>query len=498
MPKLSAGWDGIPSIVLKYLPNNVISILSYIFNLSLSQGKFISNFKHAKIIPLFKKGSAKDVSNYRPISLLSCFSKILEKLVYNRLYSFLEKSNAINEHQFGFRKKHSTSHLTSLLTANIATSFENKMNTLGIFLDLSKAFDTINHEILLNKLYHYGIRGTVYNWFKSYLIERSQQVDYNSHISNIRTISSSVPQGSILGPLLFIIYVNDFPNCLKFSSNLSFADDTTVILSAKNSNLLVQKGNKELKNIDNWLIANKLSLNIKKTKYMIFSTSSSNRTQKKSLLTIRGKPIDRVSSIKLLGVIFNEHLTWKDHMEMLLSKLKSSLYCVMRVKPYLNKESLLTLFHSLILSHIRYCITTWCFGHNVLLNKLQKICNKFMKMIFISKSIKNSKKTKITNIMYNIQQLYKLNIAIFMYKFFNKQLPTAFNNVFQTKTSNVITRSNSQIISISCKNTVSKQSIRYIGPKIWNQLPASIKQSNSLSAFNKKAKIFFLEELSNT
>ena len=184
-------------------------------------------------------------------------------MVYNRLYSFLEKSNAINEHQFGFRKKHSTSHLTSLLTANIATSFENKMNTLGIFLELSKAFNTINHEILLNKLHHYGIRGTVYNWFKSYLIRRSQQVDYNSHIFNIRTISS-VSQGLILGPLLFIIYVNDFPNCLKFSSNLSFADDTTVILSAKNSNLLVQKGNKELKNIDNWLKANKLSLNIKK------------------------------------------------------------------------------------------------------------------------------------------------------------------------------------------------------------------------------------------
>ena len=128
-----------------------------------------------------------------------------------------------------------------------------------------------------NKLYHYGIRGTVYNWFKSYLIRRTQQVDHNSHVFNIKTISSSVPQGSIPSPLLVIIYVNDFPNCLKFSSNLSSANDTTVILSAKHSNLLVQKGNKELKNIDNWLIANKLSLNIKKTKYMLFSTSSSNQ-----------------------------------------------------------------------------------------------------------------------------------------------------------------------------------------------------------------------------
>ena len=161
-------------------------------------------------------------------------------MVYNRLYSFLEKSNAINKHQFGFRQKHLRSHLTSFLTANIATSFESKMNTLGIFLDFSKAFNIINHEILLNKLHHYGIRGTVNNWFKSYLIGKTQQVDYNSHVSNIRTISS-VLQGSILSPLLFIIYVNDFPNCLKFSSNLSFADVTTVILFAKNSNLFSEK-----------------------------------------------------------------------------------------------------------------------------------------------------------------------------------------------------------------------------------------------------------------
>ena len=218
---------------------------------------------------------------------------------------------------------------------------------------------------------------------------------------------------------------------------------------------------------------------------------------KESVLTIRKNQIERVTSVRLLGVIFNERLTWKDHMAMLISKLKSSLYAVMRVKPFLTQETLLTLFHSLILSHIRYCITTWCYGHSVLLNKLQKICNKFIKMITCTNPAKKRNKEITKDNILNIQQLYKLNISICMYKSFHKQLPSAFNNIFQRKTSTVITRSNSQIIPISCKNTVTKQSIRYIGPKIWNELPEKIKLCKSLSTFVKKSKAFFLEQQSN-
>ena len=234
----------------------------------------------------------------------------------------------------------------------------------------------------------------------------------------------------MLGPFLFIIYINDFSKCLKYSNNLSFADDATIILSAKNNNLLFQKGNKELENIDNWVIANKLSLNVKKTKYILFSFRTTKALSKESVLTIRKNQIERVTSVRLLDVIFNERLTWKDHMAMLISKLKSSLYAVIRVKPFLTQEALLTLFHSLILSHIRYCITTWCYGHSVLFNKLQKICNKFINMIICTNAAKKRNKEITKDNILNMQQLYKLNISICMYKSFHKQLPSAFKNIF--------------------------------------------------------------------
>ena len=181
---------------------------------------------------------------------------------------------------------------------------------------------------------------------------------------------------------------------------------------------------------------------------------------------------------------------------MLISKLKLSPYAVMKVKRFLTQEALLTLFHSLILSHIRYCITTWCYGHFVLLNELLKICNKFINMIIYTNRKKTQQRITKHNIL-AIQQLYKLNVSICMYKSFHKQLPSAFNNIFQRKTFTVNTRSNSQIIPISCKNTVTKQSIRYIGPKIWSELPEKIKLCKSLSTFVKKSKLFFLEKQSN-
>lgn len=215
--------------------------------------------KLAEVIPIFKAKDKESLNNYRPISLLPTFSKVLEKIVHKRLYSYLLTQSIFYESQYGFRSKHSTNHAVHELIDNVITSMDNKNSTLGIFLDLSKAFDTIDHKILLNKLEWYGVRGVALDWFRSYLSNRKRYVHYAQHKSNIYNIPCGVPQGSVLGPLLFIIYTNDLPNCLINSKAILFADDTTIYISSNNMTDLYIKSNYELECLTEWFRSNKLS-----------------------------------------------------------------------------------------------------------------------------------------------------------------------------------------------------------------------------------------------
>jgi len=269
--KTSAGYDDIPVDIMKFSILHTAPYLAKIINLSFTTGLVPNMLKIAKVCPIYKKnGDKTDINNYRPISILPSFSKIYEKLVYNRLSQYVKKFCILNDCQFGFRSNRSTSMAVLEMTDKINEATENNQFSIGVFVDLSKAFDTLNHNILLNKLYYYGIRGVSYEWFKSYLSNRYQYVHFNGYSSSRLPITCGVPQGSILGPLLFLIYINDICHVAKKSHLILFADDTNIFVADHNLNNLICNINYELQLISEWFQVNKLSLNVNKTNFVFF------------------------------------------------------------------------------------------------------------------------------------------------------------------------------------------------------------------------------------
>ena len=299
------GPNGIPTDILKGI-NNIICIpLSKIYNMCIENGIHPSRLKLSHALPTFKKGSRLLVSNYRPISLLSNLDKILEKMMHKRIYSFLEKYEILYNLQFGFRSKYSTNHALVHMTETIRSALDSGNVTCGVFVDFQKAFDTVNHEILLQKLDHYGFRGVINQWFRSYLTDRSQKVVINGFESDNKIMHHGVPQGSVLGPILFLIYINDLHNCIKHSITYHFADDTNLLNISNDYKTLQRKINYDLFQLHKWLTANKISLNEGKTELVYFRKSGPAPSLK---IKLHGKTLIPSKYVKYLGVYLNEYL----------------------------------------------------------------------------------------------------------------------------------------------------------------------------------------------
>ena len=343
----SPGYDKISFNVVRNCFGPLLKPLMFIFNLSLQKGSFPDKLKIAKVTPVFKADDVNELWNYRPISVLPCFYKIQERIMYNRLFKYLKTNEILYKKQFGFQEGHSTEHAIIQLIDQINNCFEKNHFTLGISIDLKKAFDNVDHAILIKKLKHYGIKGNNLRWFESYLENRKQYITYETNkFTAFENMTCDVPQGSILGPLPFLLYINDLPNVSNILDPIMFADDTNLFYSHHNIKELFTTVNKELQKLGDWFTSNKLSLNINKTKCTFFHKNSVKGSIPLKLpdLHISNKTIERTSSIKFLGVMLDEHITWNEHIKTIGKKLAKNIGLLYKARVLLDKELLKTIY----------------------------------------------------------------------------------------------------------------------------------------------------------
>ena len=346
--------------VLKSVSYSLAPILSKLFNKCTASGYFPNELKVAKIIPLFKnKGSVNDMCNYRPISMLSVFSKLFEKLIHKVISEFLDENDLLNESQYGFRKRRSTLHALLNATENIYQASDSKLNTLGIFIDFSRAFDTVNHSILLKKLNYYGIKGQILQLLTSYLSDRKQYVSYGGRESTLLEVDIGVPQGSVLGPLLFIIFINDIINITQLAKCVLFADDCNLFVTHTSREALYRIANQILHELYQYCCSNRLIINYGKCCFIEFGSASKSEGRNSYFLGILNSKFEQVEKCKFLGVIINEHLNWNDQLEHVIMQVAKSCGTLYRVRLQVPRKILKQIYTALVQPYLNYCISLW-------------------------------------------------------------------------------------------------------------------------------------------
>ena len=466
----SAGHDGIPMFLYKNNIGILSKIITSICNRSLQSGTFPSELGVAKVTCIHKGGDKSNPANYRPISILSSFSKILEKLVEVRLQNYLESNNLFTRNQFGFRRKMGTENAIHSIVSYIHNSFNHNKFVLGVFLDVKKAFDSLDRNILLKKLSYYGISGKEWDWFHSYLSNRRQITVYDGCSSNMKRVDFGVPQGGSISPVLFLLYVNDMPNTSLNCESLLYADDTSLYFDSQNIDELFNLGNRSLTQYKIWFDANKLTLNAGKTNFIIFHRKQRHLPTTLSKLSIGSSVISEVKQIRFLGVIMDSNLSWNYHISSQARKLAKYVPIMYRARKFCTYRALKLIYNTLVYSNLIYCNSVWGFCKSSAMKPLKSFQKKILRAMANNSYPSDELFNRLE--LLNMNEINKYMIGIFVFKSLQGSVE---RNIFRRVENIRTTRSmaNDLLFVPQITNVHSEQSINYRGPIVWNEIDLS-------------------------
>ena len=484
------GIDGISSYFLKLALPFIEDSLVIMFNKSLGTASFPDSWKTARVTPIFKDGEKDEKSNYRPISILPVISKVFERIVFNQLYEYLNRNSLLYKRQSGFRELFST---ISCLLVNV-DDWHNGIDTghyIGsVFIDLKKAFDTVNQRILCEKLMHYGIQDREIGWFQSYLSNRRQFCRVDGVDSEINHVKFGVPQGSCLGPLLFLVYVNDLPCSVKNSTVSMYADDTSLSYKSKALTQLNEAMNHDFMSLESWLKGNKIFLNVAKTHTMLICSKSKQRalinSNEKLDIKVKDENLKIVEKIKYLGVQIDQNLEWKEHIKYISSKVSRAIGFLKYSKNFITRSCLNNLYRSIVEPYFSYFCSVWGCCNSTEKIRLQKLQNRAARLITGS-SFTTSALPLIEDLGWKtIEELISYETQILVFKALNGLAPQYLTELFSRNSQGSLhtLRNTSTDLKLPLYKTVNGQkSFSFRGVKYWNSLPAESKQAVTLYSF---------------